>query len=275
MTSLCRRARRQAVLATLLGLAGCNYGRERLLPRPEPLAVHADSSLSDSAQRRLADVRRFSSPYEQEILEHTLEHLARDPRLPRLEVDRALERALSGFGPASGFCGRLSDELRALRLHGPEVIAPPDAVAVAVPIDMAWQRWLGKRGRQLYPDPRALARAIRDETLDAEKLERAVPIGEGEALFVVTASAFDGPGPSAARRACLDAPAASSYIVAVIPRERLQAPLRIPTAADAVCRPHFVPAPSDARAGINCAGHEEFVTQPHPLAAAARFQLSR
>jgi hypothetical protein len=266
-----------------LGLAGVgialaslscvgSYGRERLLPRPEPLPL---LSLSEDEQRRLGDVRRFLGPYEQGLLERTLENLATDPRLPRAEADAALRRSLAGFVAPATFCERLAGELRGLWLSGPEA-KPPAAVAVVVPIDVAHARWLSAAGRQRYREPRELASAIRDDVLEAGSLDLAAPLGDSpDRLFVVDAAAFDGPGPSAARRACLSGSPAPSYVVARIPAERLTGALRIPTTADAVCRPDFEPAPAGATSGLNCAGNPEYVTAPLSVGAAGELRLSR
>jgi hypothetical protein len=264
-------------LAVVLSSLSCvgSYGRERLLPRPDPLPVHAGGSLSEGEQRRLADVRRFLGPYDQELLERTLVNLGTDPRLPRAEVDAALRRALAGFVSPAGFCERLAGELRGLWSSGPEV-TPPAHVAVVVPIELAHARWLSPAGRRRYGEPRALASAVRDDAVEPGALDLAASLGDSaDRLFVVDAAAFDGPGPSAARRACLSGPPAASYVVVRIPAERLSGALRIPTTADAVCRPLFEPAPVGAASGVNCAGNPEYVTAPLPLGAAGELRLSR
>lgn len=261
-------------LASLFSCVG-SYGRERLLPRPAPLAIHAGGSLSDDEQRRLGDVRRFLGPYDQTVLESTLENLATDPRLPRSEADAALRRALTGFVSPSGFCERLARELRGLALHGTEVVPPP-AVAVVVPIEVAHASWLGPEGRRRYDELGELASALRDGVLEPGSLDLAASLGDSEVrLFVVDAAVFDGTGPSAARRACLSGPPSASYVVVRIPAERLSGALRVPTTADAVCRPLFEPAPAGAASGVNCAGSPEYVTAPLPIGAASELRLSR
>jgi hypothetical protein len=267
-------ARVAAAAALALACVG-SYGRERLLPRPEPMAVHAGSSLSDDEQRRLADVRRFLGPADQVVLEATLENLAADPRLPRAEGEAALKRALAGYVSPRDFCARLAGELAAWRLRGPLVATPPP-VALAIPIEAVHARWLTGEGRRRHPDPAALARAIRDATLDRSLLDAAAPLAPaGEALFVVAASAFEGPGPSAGRRACVGGAPAASYVIARLDPRALGAGLRIPTTADAICREHFAPVPEGASAGRNCAGNAEYATEPVPLAAAAELRLAR
>jgi hypothetical protein len=261
-------------ILVLVGLvAAC--GREHMLPRPEPLAVHAGRGLSEGEQKRLADIRRFLSPFEQEVLEQTLRNLAEDPRLPAGEVDAALKRALSGFGSASGFCDRLARELRPLALTGPLAQAPAK-VALAVPIDTAHARWLSEEGRERYPDAPALARALRDAEFEKESVSLTATLGPGgRPLFVTDAAEFEKRGPSAARRLCLSGPPAASYVLALIPSSALPAPLRVPTAADAVCRPKFVlPAPH-ATAGVTCTGRPEYATAPVGIAAVSEFRLTR
>ena len=250
-------------------------GKERLLPRPEPLRVHRDGGLSPRDQTRLADVRRFLGPYEQQVLERTLENLAQDPHLPGSEVEAALTRALSGFGSASDFCARLQRELQSLALTGPEADAPA-TVALAVSMRDAHERWLSPMGRERYPEPRILARALRDDDIAPGTFASDAPLGVADRpLFVTDAAELAAPGPSAAQRLCLEGPPASSYVVASIPTSALPAPLRVPTAADAVCRPKFTPAPRGARAGITCSGRLEYVTASVPVGAASGFRISR
>jgi len=261
------------LLALVSLTAGC--GREMLLPRPEPLPELHDSELSGLEQRRLADIRRFLSPRDQELLEQTLQNLTRDPRLPAAEVDAALKRAISLFGTADSFCERLAEELRPLRLSGPAAAAP-ERVAFAVPIGTAHEHWLGAAGRRLYPDARALARAVRDGEFELGSLAPDAPLAPAEdPLFVTDAAIFDERGPSAARRLCLAGPPAPSYVVAVIPSAALPQPLRVPTAADAVCRPDFVLPPADATRGSTCSGNPEFVTAPPGLGVVEELRLSR
>jgi hypothetical protein len=231
--------------------------------------------LTSREQTRLADIRRFLSPREQQVLERTLGDLVRDPRLPADEVEAALQRALSGFGSAAAFCDRLASELRPLALSGPPADAPA-MVAFAVPIATAHERWLSPAGSRRYRDARALARAIRDGELEAGSFAPDTPLdAPGRAFFVTDAAVFDSPGPSAARRLCLSGPPAPSYVLALIASTALPAPLRVPTAADAVCRADFDLPPPDARAGTNCGGSPEFVTAPPTLGDVSEFRLSR
>ena len=250
-------------------------GRERALPRPEPLPVHAGGGLTQREQTRLADIRRFLSPFDQEVLERTLDHLARDPHLPAGAVESALKRALSGWGSADAFCDRLGGELRALELTGP--IAPaPARVAFAVPTATAHSDWLSGAGRVRYPDPQSLARAIRDGELRPGSFDPSAPLcASCRPLFVTDAAEFDERGPSAAQRLCLSGPPARSYVVAIIPTSDLSTPPRVPTAADAVCRQRFTPAPPNARMGTTCSGRPEYVTQPLTVGAVREFRLSR
>jgi hypothetical protein len=265
---------RISLLLALIGLtAGC--GREMLLPRPDPLPALSGGSLTSLEQRRLADIRRFLSPRDQQVLEQTLRNLAQDPRLPAAEVDAAIKRALSLFGSAGSFCDRLAHELLPLALTGPRATAPA-RVAFAVPIGTAHEQWLSPAGTRLYRDPRALARAIRDGEFAAESLTQDTALAPPEsALFVTDAAVFDEPGPSAARRMCLSGPTAPSYVLAVIPSASLPAPLRVPTAADAVCRPDFVLPSPEARSGFTCSGSPEFVTSPPTLRAVSELRLTR
>jgi len=265
---------RISLLLVLIGLVTA-CGREMLLPRPDPLPALSDGSLTSLEQRRLADIRRFLSPRDQQVLEQTLRDLAQDPRLPSAEVDAAIKRALSVFGSAGSFCDRLAHELRPLGLIGPLATAPT-RVAFAVPIDTAHEQWLSPEGARRYRDPRALARAIRDDELAAGSLALDTALGPAASAFFVTdAAVFDEPGPSAARRMCLSGPPAPSYVVAVIPSSSLTTPLHVPTAADAVCRPDFVLPPSGARSGSTCSGSPEFVTTPPTLRAVSELRLSR
>lgn len=272
-----RRASPGFAILSAFALVACAAacGRERMLPRPDPLPVHAGGGLTPGEQKRLADIRRFVSPYEQEILERTLDNLARDPRLPADEVEAAIKRALAGLGSAASFCDRLERELRPLALTGP-LAAEPASIAFAVPIDTAHARWLSAAGTRRYGDARALARAIRDGELEGGSFAPDTPLGDaGRPLFVADAAEFDEPGASTARRLCLSGPPAPSYVLAVIPSAALPAPLRVPTAADAVCRPHFEIPPPGARAGTTCSGSAEFVTAPPTLGAVAEFRLTR
>jgi hypothetical protein len=237
--------------------------------------VHASGGLTSGEQKRLADIRRFLSPREQQVLEQTLSDLVRDPRLPADEVEAALKRALTVFGSPEAFCGRLALELRPLLLSGPPADAPA-MVAFAVPIGTAHEQWLSTAGSRRYRDARALARAIRDGELEAGSFASGTSLGAPESAFFVTdAAEFDEPGPSAARRLCLSGPPAPSYVLALIPSTALPAPLRVPTAADAVCRPDFELPPAGARAGSTCGGIPEFVTAPPTLGDVSEFRLSR
>lgn len=246
-----------------------------MLPRPAPLAVHAQSGLTSGEQNRLADVRRFLSPSDQQLLEDSLDHLANDPHLPQAEVEAALKRSLSLFVSADGFCERLAEELHGLVLTGPPALAPPN-VAFAVSIDTAWSEWLSGAGRDRYADSMSLARAIRDGEIERSSFDSTASLCSGcRPLFVTDAAEFDERGPSAAQRLCLSGPVAPSYVVAILPASELPAPLRVPTAADAVCRPRHTPAAPDARAGRTCSGRPEYVTEPVAVGAVREFRLSR
>jgi hypothetical protein len=263
----------RVLAASVLALASC--GREHMLPRPEPLEVHRDTALEAGAQKRLADIRRFLPPEQQAVLERSLTDLARDPRLPQDEVLAALDRALSRRGAPEDFCERLTGELRPLRLSGPPAAVPPVAALVAS-IDSAYAEWLSKAGRRRYGDARELARAIRDQALAPDALDAEHRLGAAEGLVFVTDGAeFERPGPSAARRVCLVGPPTPSYVVAFFATAELDAELRVPTAADGVCRPDFTLAPGDATPGVTCSGRPEFVTAPLRLGDASELRLSR
>ena len=259
-----------AALAT--GTAAC--GREHMLPRPDPLEAHREAALPEAAQRRLADIRRFLPPQEQALLERSLEDLARDPRLPRGEADAAVARALAVRPSPEEFCRALARELAPLRLAGPFADAPAQ-VALVVPIEAAFAAWLSPVGRRHHPDVRALARALRDGRLAPEDLASEHRLGEEGVLFVVDAAALEGPGPSAGRRACLSGPPTESYGIASVPAASLGGPLRVPTAADGVCRPGFALPPAQATRGQTCGGAPEFVTEPLRLGAATELRLGR
>lgn len=262
-----------AVVAGALALVGC--GREHMLPRPEPLEVHRGTSLDAGAQRRLGDIRRFLPPEQQAVLERSLRDLARDPRLPQAEVTAALERALSRGGDPEGFCRRLAEELEPLRLAGPPAEAPT-LVALVAPIESVYEDWLSKAGRRRYGDALALARAIRDGAIRPGELRAELVLGASEGVaFVTDGKGFEAPGPSAARRVCLGGPPSPSYVVAFFDRDELAAALRVPTAADGVCRRDFTLAPADATRGVTCSGFAEFVTAPLRLGDARELQLSR
>jgi len=238
------------------------------------MEAHRDAHLSDSAQRRLADIRRFLPPQQQELVERSLEDLARDPRLPRAEVDAAVARALAARPSPEEFCPTLVHELASLRLSGP-VADAPTRVAVVVPIEAAFVDWLSPTGRRSYRDSRALARALRDGRVAPGELAAEHPLGEGDVLFVVDAGALDGPGPSAGRRACLSGPPTESYAIARVPAASLGSSLRVPTAADGVCRPGFGLPSATATQGLTCGGAPEFVTEPLRLGAATELRLAR
>ena len=264
-----------AAIAVLI--AACS-GRQLRLPRPPPLAVHTGEGLSPAELQQLADIRRFAAPHRQLLLERTLTHLETDPRLPAAAGTAALRRALAAFDPGGEFCDQLRAELRPLVLSGPAVPdeQTPERVALAVSIDRAHAAWLRPEARRRYPKPLDLARAIRDRTLAADATRPDFPLGAaGRPLFVTAATALEGKGPSAAGRLCLPGKPAASYVVAVIPRGALRAPLRVPTAADGACRPRFRPAPGGSPAGRTCSGRPEYVTAPLPLSAAETLRLSR
>jgi hypothetical protein len=245
-----------------------------MLPRPEPLPELQDSGLGDAEQRALADVRRFVTPGEQALIERSLRDLARDARLPQAAVTGALQRALSGMRPASGFCARLAEELGPLRRSGPEADAP-ETLAFVASIDDAHGRWLSSAGRSRYAAPAALARALRDDELAPDAFDPGFVPGDAGVLFLTDAAALLGSGESVAGRVCLSGPPAASFVVAEVPRQALRGALRVPTAADGVCREDFVLSPADARLGRTCSGAPEFVASPVPLGAVSRFRLAR
>ena len=245
-----------------------------MLPRPDPLEAYRGAALSEADQRRLADIRRFLPPQEQALLERSLEDLARDPRLPRADVDAAVARALAARPKPEAFCRALARELAPLRLSGP-VAEAPARVAVVVPIEAAFAGWLSPAGRRHHADARALARALRDGRLAPEDLAAELRLGEEGTLFVVDAAALAGPGPSAGGRACIGGPPTESYAIASLPAEALDHPLRVPTAADGVCRPGFALPPAQATRGQTCGGAPEFVTEPLRLGAATELRLAR
>ncbi len=259
-----------------LGLSCANIGRERLLPKPEPMAIHAGSeTLTEGDQSRLANVRRFLDPYEAELLEDSLEQLHEETRLPEGASDEALKRALSGFSEAKGFCERFSEELEPLMLQGP-VAAAPERVALAVSIDDAYEHWTTGAARSEYDEPIELARALRDGKAGRESFNAGVVVGKaGRPVFVTDAAEFDKKGPSAAGRLCLPGKPAHSYVLAILPVASLPGPLRVPTAADGACRPRFTLTPPDATAGVTCTGRPEFVTHAFTLGAVEEFRLSR
>jgi hypothetical protein len=94
-------------------------------------------------------------------------------------------------------------------------------------------------------------------------------------LFAVDAASLEGPGPSSGRRACLSGPPTESYGIAIVPAASLGRPLRVPTAADGVCRPGFALPPAEAARGRTCGGAPEFVTGPLRLGAATELRLVR
>ena len=247
-----------------------------MLPRPEPMAVHADSDLSDGKQRRLADIRRFLDPLEQLLVERSIEDLARDKRLPDGAGEAALERAIDRtVGNAAGFCDRLVEELRPLTLQGPEAAAP-ERIAFVISIEEAHARWITDAGRLQYPEPLDLGRAIRDRRVDRSAFDSAAPVGSPPLpAFVTDALEFNKKGPSAGGRMCLPGKPAHSYVIATIPVSALDGPPRVPTAANGACRPRFSLSPQDATAGVTCTGRPEFVVASPTLAAVEEFRLSR
>ena len=265
-----------AVAALLLVPACRNIGKERLLPRPEPMAVHADGALSAGKQRRLADIRRFLDPLEQQLLEQTIENLAVDERLPEGAGDEALIRAIDRtVGNAAGFCGRFVDELRPLMLRGPEA-AGPEKIAYAIRIDDAYERWITEAARSRFETPLDLGRAIRDRKLERGAFNPSAPLGTpGDPLFVTDAAEFDKKGPSAAGRMCLPGKPAHSYVIAIVPASALSSPLRVPTAADGACIARFQLPPQGATAGETCTGRPQYVTATPTLEVVEEFRLSR
>ena len=265
------------MLAAASSTGACgNIGRERLLPKPEPMEIHADSTtLSKGDQSRLANVRRFLDPYEAGLLETSLHQLEEDTRLPEGASDEALKRALSGFSQAEGFCDRFVEELQPLTLQGPDATAP-ERVATAVSIDDAYDKWLTNSARDQFDQPIELARALRDGVVGPEVFNRSAPLGRPDRpLFLTDAAEFDKKGPSAAGRLCLPGKPAQSYVLAIVPVSALAGPLRVPTAADGACRARFTLTPADATVGETCTGRPEYVTNPVTLAAVEEFRLSR
>lgn len=251
-------------------------GRERLLPRPEPLPALEEAGLGAWEERKLDDIRRFLPPDEQLLLEQTLVNLETDSRLPRDETRAALKRALSGLPSSAGFCDRLREELRPLRLTGSPVARPPAQVATAVPIRFAHENWLSPAGRQRYPEPLDLARAIRDDELAADAFALSSPIVAADSpLFLTDAAELHQRTPTPAQGLCLTGPPSPSYFVVTLESDELGAPLRIPTAADAVCRPNFVLPPAGAERGQTCAGLSQYVTSSQTLVKVREFRLSR
>jgi hypothetical protein len=262
------------------GLLAADCGRERLLPRPEPLDVHEDADLGPWERRKLADIRRFLPPAEQLVLEQTLVNLETDSRLPRAETRAGLKRALSGLPGSAGFCDRLRQELRSLRLAGPPIVDPPPRVGTAVPIHFAHEHWLSASGRERYPEPIDLARAIRDDELGPlEDNDTFAPgaalIDADSPLFLTDAEPLSRRTPTPAQGLCLGGQPAPSYVVVVLETAELESPLRIPTAADAVCRANFVLPPADALRGETCAGLPQYVTHSQSVSKVRGMRLSR
>lgn len=257
-------------------LVAADCGRERLLPRPEPLPALEGADLGPWEERKLDDIRRFLPPDQQLVLEQTLVYLETDSRLPRDQTRAALKRALSGLPGSAGFCDRLREELRSLRLSGDAVAEPPAQVATAVPIDFAHENWLSPAGRRRYPEPLDLARAIRDDELASDAFAPDAPlISADEPLFLTDAVELKRGPQTPAQGLCLGGPPSPSYVVVTLDSDELGAPLRIPTTADAVCRPDFVLPPAGAAHGETCAGLSQFVTTPQTLAKVREFRLSR
>ncbi len=262
-----------APLAALVTWIGCS-GQARQLPRPEPMAVHANSTLSDGQQKKLGDIRRFLGPREQALLERSIEDLANDPRVPDGVGDAALSRALNRMGGVSNFCDRFVEELQPATLKGPEAAAP-ERVAYAVSTDEAYERWVTDATRSRYASPLELGRAIRAGELEASAFNAGAPLGApGRPLFVTDAAVFDTKGAGAAGILCLAGKPAASYVVAVIPTAQLGT-LRVPTAADGACRPRFQLSAPDATAGATCTGRPEFVTATPTLGSVESFRISR
>ncbi len=264
------------LLSACAACLAADCGRERLLPRPAPLAVHTDSGLSQGEQRRLADIRRFLPPAEQHVLEATLANLASDPRLPAGEAEAGLKRALSGGAAAAGFCDRLRTELQSLRLSGEVAPAPPARVATAVPIAYAHEHWLSAAARRRFAEPVDLARAIRDGELPADAFAADAPLLEWNApLFLTDAAELEQRGSPIAHRLCLGGQPAHSYVVVVFLTEELGSPLRVPTAGDAICLPGFVLPGPDADMGETCTGLSQFVTQMQRVGNVKELRLAR
>jgi hypothetical protein len=74
---------------------------------------------------------------------------------------------------------------------------------------------------------------------------------------------------------CLVGPPTPSYVIASLPAASLPEPLRVPTAADGVCRAEFQLAPVAATAGVTCSGSPEYVTASIPVGAVTELRLSR
>ncbi len=242
------------------------------------MAVHEDAGLGIWEQRKLADIRRFLPPAEQALLEQTLLNLETDSRLSQEGTRAALKRALSGLPTSAGFCEALSDELSSLRLTGSPVPDPPAEVGTAVSLLDAHENWLSAAGRRRYPEPLDLGRAIRDDELGdwQDVFDLAAPLaGEGQVFFVTDADSLAQRSPTPAQGLCLGGAPAPSYVVVTLETAELGAPLRIPTAADAVCRPKFVLPPANATRGQTCAGLPEYVTAPQPVGKVRVFRLSR
>lgn len=272
------KARLVLLPAVALAVLAADCGRERLLPRPEPMAVHEEAGLGAWEQRKLADIRRFLPPAEQLVLEQTLLNLETDSRIPHEEARAALKRALSGMPASAGFCDSLNEELRSLRLTGNPVTDPPARVGTAVSLSHAHENWLSSAGRDRYPEPLDLGRAIRDDELGdwREAFELGAPLIDADApLFLTGASFLEPRSPTPAQGLCLSGPPSPSYVVVTLDSAELSAPLRIPTAADAVCRPNFVLPPAAADRGETCAGLPEYVTSPQTVGQVRTFRWSR
>ncbi len=270
------RARLVLLLWVGVSMVAADCGRERLLPRPEPLPALEGADLGPWEERKLDDIRRFLPPDEQLVLEQTLVNLETDSRLPQDETRAALKRALSGLPASAGFCERLREELRPLELVGSPVAEPPARVGTAVPIAFAHDKWLSPAGRSRYPEPLDLARAIRDGELVAGAFAPDAPIIDADSpLFLTDAAELSQRTPTPAQGLCLTGPPSPSYVVVTLGSDELGSPLRIPTAADAVCRPNFVLPPAGAKRGRTCAGLSQYVTSPQTLAKVREFRLSR
>ena len=260
----------------LAPLPGCS-GQARQLPRPEPMEVHAEGTLSSGQQRKLGDIRRFLGPQEQQLLERSIEDLAADKRLPNGAGDKALSRAIGRTGSnVARFCDRFVDELKPLMLTGPEASAPA-SVAFAVTTEEAYARWVSDATRASFASPLELGRAIRSGALDRSGFNASAPVGTpGLPLFLTDAAEFDKKSETgAAGLLCLPGKPAQSYVVAVIPIAKLGGPVRVPTAADGACRPRFQLPPQGATAGTTCTGRPEFVAATPTLGTVEEFRLSR